>query len=259
MSNTNNPFPFPDALQEFSVQTNSFDTQYGTNAGAVVNVVTKSGTNQWHGDGFEFVRNRDIQCAQLFRRHRRSAEAQSIRRDHRRSHQEGLDVRLLRLSGHANPDDRQRQQHDPADPRQHDRRFFELPDRELRRQSRREKSFSSTIRLREPPYPDNQIPRQVSSVAVALTKFCRSHRQPPTAASPTDCRPSRTSTSTLPGATKCSEAARTNCFCGTISTATCTSPDTTDRTPADRRPGIDGRDTERSRRAHLGGRPDSPQ
>jgi hypothetical protein len=53
MSNTNNPFPFPDALQEFSVQTNSFDTQYGTNAGAVVNVVTKSGTNQWHGNGFE--------------------------------------------------------------------------------------------------------------------------------------------------------------------------------------------------------------
>lgn len=57
MSNTNNPFPFPDALQEFSVQTNSFDAQYGNNAGAVVNVVTKSGTNEWHGDLFEFVRN----------------------------------------------------------------------------------------------------------------------------------------------------------------------------------------------------------
>ena len=57
MSNTNDPFPFPDALQEFSVQTNSFDAQYGNNAGAVVNVVTKSGTNDWHGDLFEFVRN----------------------------------------------------------------------------------------------------------------------------------------------------------------------------------------------------------
>ena len=57
MSNTNDPFPFPDALQEFSVQTNSFDAQYGNNAGAVVNVITKSGTNQWHGDAFEFVRN----------------------------------------------------------------------------------------------------------------------------------------------------------------------------------------------------------
>jgi len=57
MSNTNDPFPFPDSLQEFSVQTNSFDAQYGNNAGAVVNVVTKSGTNQWHGDVFEFIRN----------------------------------------------------------------------------------------------------------------------------------------------------------------------------------------------------------
>ena len=57
MSNTNDPFPFPDALQEFSVQTNSFDAQYGNNAGAVVNVVTKSGTNDFHGDLFEFVRN----------------------------------------------------------------------------------------------------------------------------------------------------------------------------------------------------------
>jgi hypothetical protein len=66
MSNTNNPFPFPDAVQEFSVQTNSFDTQYGTNAGAVLNVVTKSGTNQWHGDAFEFVRNREFNARNYF-------------------------------------------------------------------------------------------------------------------------------------------------------------------------------------------------
>jgi hypothetical protein len=66
MSNTNNPFPFPDALQEFSVQTNSFDAQYGSNAGAVVNVVTKSGTNQWHGDAFEFVRNRVFNARNYF-------------------------------------------------------------------------------------------------------------------------------------------------------------------------------------------------
>jgi len=66
MSNTNNPFPFPDALQEFSVQTNSFDSQYGANVGAVVNVVTKSGTNNWHGDGFEFVRNRVFNANNYF-------------------------------------------------------------------------------------------------------------------------------------------------------------------------------------------------
>jgi hypothetical protein len=53
----NQPFPFPDALQEFSVQTNNYAPQFGANAGAVVNVVTKSGTNAIHGDGFEFVRN----------------------------------------------------------------------------------------------------------------------------------------------------------------------------------------------------------
>lgn len=66
MSNVNNPFPFPDALQEFSVQTNSFDAQYGNNAGAVVNVVTKSGTNSWHGDAFEFVRNRMFNARNYF-------------------------------------------------------------------------------------------------------------------------------------------------------------------------------------------------
>ncbi|HEV2233670.1 MAG TPA: carboxypeptidase regulatory-like domain-containing protein [Terriglobia bacterium] len=65
MGNTNNPFPFPDATQEFSVQTNSFSAQYGANAGAVVNVVTKSGTNQWHGDGFEFVRNKSFNARQF--------------------------------------------------------------------------------------------------------------------------------------------------------------------------------------------------
>ena len=66
MSNTNDPFPFPDALQEFSVQTNSFDSRYGTNAGAVVNVVTKSGTNDWHGDAFEFVRNKVFNAKNFF-------------------------------------------------------------------------------------------------------------------------------------------------------------------------------------------------
>jgi Carboxypeptidase regulatory-like domain len=65
MGNTNNAFPFPDATQEFSVQTNSFSAQYGANAGAVVNVVTKSGTNKWHGDGFEFVRNKSFNARQF--------------------------------------------------------------------------------------------------------------------------------------------------------------------------------------------------
>src|SRR2546425_1715306 len=56
-TNVNQPFPFPDALQEFSVQTSNYTAEYGQNAGAAVNVITKSGTNRFHGDVFEFVRN----------------------------------------------------------------------------------------------------------------------------------------------------------------------------------------------------------
>ena len=49
--------PSPDSVEEFRVLTNTFDAEYGRNSGAVVNVVTKSGTNDWHGDLFEFFRN----------------------------------------------------------------------------------------------------------------------------------------------------------------------------------------------------------
>jgi hypothetical protein len=56
-SNVNAPFPFPDAIQEFSVQSSGLSARYGVHAGAVVNVVTKSGTNSFHGDVFEFLRN----------------------------------------------------------------------------------------------------------------------------------------------------------------------------------------------------------
>jgi hypothetical protein len=57
MTNVNGPFPFPDALQEFSVQTSNYNAEFGQSAGAVVNIVTKSGTEQFHGDAFEFARN----------------------------------------------------------------------------------------------------------------------------------------------------------------------------------------------------------
>ncbi len=55
--NTNLPFPFPDALQEFSVQTTGLGAQYGVHPAATVNIVTKGGTNQFHGGVFEFLRN----------------------------------------------------------------------------------------------------------------------------------------------------------------------------------------------------------
>ena len=49
--------PSPDSIEEFRVISNSFDAEYGRNSGAVVNVVTKSGTNAFHGSFYEFFRN----------------------------------------------------------------------------------------------------------------------------------------------------------------------------------------------------------
>ena len=52
--------PSPDSVEEFRILTNGFDAEYGRNSGSVVNVVTKSGTNQIHGDAYEFHRNRPL-------------------------------------------------------------------------------------------------------------------------------------------------------------------------------------------------------
>ena len=49
--------PTPDSVDEFRVITNSFDAEYGRNSGSVVNVITKSGTNSFHGDIYEYFRN----------------------------------------------------------------------------------------------------------------------------------------------------------------------------------------------------------
>jgi hypothetical protein len=56
-SNVNAPLPFPDAIQEFSVQSSGLSARFGVHAGSVINVVTKSGTNRFHGTVFEFFRN----------------------------------------------------------------------------------------------------------------------------------------------------------------------------------------------------------
>jgi hypothetical protein len=66
MSNVNMPFPFPDALEEFSVDTSAVSSRFGTHPGATVNAVTKSGSNQFHGDAFEYIRNGDMDARNFF-------------------------------------------------------------------------------------------------------------------------------------------------------------------------------------------------
>jgi hypothetical protein len=60
MRNYGNPSPNPDAVEEFRVETSAFGAQYGQFSSAVVSVITKSGTNQFHGGAFEFNRNTDF-------------------------------------------------------------------------------------------------------------------------------------------------------------------------------------------------------
>ena len=64
--NTPSVFPNPDALEEFSLQTSNYGADLGRNAGAVMNAVTRSGTNQLHGTLFEFLRNQDFDARNFF-------------------------------------------------------------------------------------------------------------------------------------------------------------------------------------------------
>jgi hypothetical protein len=68
----NQSFPFPDALQEFSIQTSNYSAAYGNNAGAVVNVVTRSGTNSYHGGAFEYLRDRKFNSKGFFEKEKDS-------------------------------------------------------------------------------------------------------------------------------------------------------------------------------------------
>ncbi|HTC91175.1 MAG TPA: carboxypeptidase-like regulatory domain-containing protein [Bryobacteraceae bacterium] len=58
--------PNPDAIAEFKIQTSTYDASYGRNPGANVNVLTKSGSNAWHGTAFEFFRNAQLNANDFF-------------------------------------------------------------------------------------------------------------------------------------------------------------------------------------------------
>jgi hypothetical protein len=61
-----NIFPNPDAIQEFSFETNNYSAKFAGRGGGVMNAVTRGGTNQFHGALFEFVRNSDLNARNFF-------------------------------------------------------------------------------------------------------------------------------------------------------------------------------------------------
>ena len=66
LTNSASLVPNPDALEEFSILTNNYSAEYGRNTGAVVNAITKSGTNQFHGAAYEFLRNDALDARGFF-------------------------------------------------------------------------------------------------------------------------------------------------------------------------------------------------
>ena len=66
MTDVNLPFPFPEALQEFNVDTSTLPAQYGLHPAGVVNIATRSGGDQFHGDAFEYIRNYDVNATNYF-------------------------------------------------------------------------------------------------------------------------------------------------------------------------------------------------
>jgi hypothetical protein len=73
--------PNPDALQEFKIQTSMYDASYGRNPGANVNVVTKSGSNAFHGTIWEFFRNEDLNANDFFENRDGGGKQQILRQN----------------------------------------------------------------------------------------------------------------------------------------------------------------------------------
>jgi Carboxypeptidase regulatory-like domain len=69
--------PNLDSLAEFRILTNNFDAEYGNYSGGQINVITKSGANDWHGNVFEFLRNTDFDAANFFAQGQRGAYHQN--------------------------------------------------------------------------------------------------------------------------------------------------------------------------------------
>jgi hypothetical protein len=98
-NNLNLPTPFPDALQEFKVETSALPARYGHHAASAVNLVTKSGSNQLSWRRIRLQSQLAIQRAQLLRSDARQLEPQSVRWNGRRAGRQEQGVLFRRLSG----------------------------------------------------------------------------------------------------------------------------------------------------------------
>ena len=104
--NLNLPLPFPDAMQEFRAETSAMTAQNGTHSGGAVNAVTKSGTNSFRGDVFEFFRHHSMNATDPFAtknpdgsRKDDGLKRNQYRRDDWWTDQDRQSVLLLRLPG----------------------------------------------------------------------------------------------------------------------------------------------------------------
>jgi hypothetical protein len=75
------PIPNPDAIQEFKIQTSTYDASYGRNPGANVNVITKSGSNAFHGAAWYFFRNEDLNARDFFENANNGGAQQILRQN----------------------------------------------------------------------------------------------------------------------------------------------------------------------------------
>ncbi len=90
-----------DAIAEFKVQQNNYSAQYGQGAGTITQIVSKSGTNQFHGSLFEFLRNSALDARNFFGSTVAPFPPERIRRHLWRTHQEGQNLLLRAIRGIA--------------------------------------------------------------------------------------------------------------------------------------------------------------
>ena len=174
-SNVNLPLPFPDAVAEFNVQTSSLPAQYGLHPGGVVNIVTKSGSNDFHGDVFDFLRNGDLNA-----RPKGINGSQGVRDSLKRNQFGGvvggriIKDKLFFFAGYQGT----RQRSDPANTTAYDPTAAALNgDFSVLDGSKASGGCLATARqLKDPsgnPYPNNQIP--VSSFDPAGLKLAKTY------------------------------------------------------------------------------------